>query len=171
MTDIVGLKREKTVCFTGHRVQKLPWCSNESDERCVKMKETLRKELEKAIMKGYNTFLCGMALGFDIKVKGVEPATVLDGGFPPDSASTPLAIRPVFPSVVSLPSQKSARPKLLRTPARQFSRDLCRGGGRFTGRKTTTTQAQGTEKSPRERRGFDSLHLMYGRGNFFTKNI
>ena len=66
MTDIVGLEREKTVCFTGHRVQKLPWGSNESDERCVKMKETLRKELEKAIMDGYNTFLCGMALGFDI---------------------------------------------------------------------------------------------------------
>ena len=60
------LSKEKTVCFTGHRVQKLPWRSNETDERCVKMKETLRAELKKAIMNGYNTFLCGMALGFDL---------------------------------------------------------------------------------------------------------
>ena len=53
MTDIVGLERERTVCFTGHRVQKLPWCSDESDEGCIKMKETLLSELEKAIMNEY----------------------------------------------------------------------------------------------------------------------
>ena len=29
------------------------------------MKETLRSEIEKAIQRGYTTFLCGMALGFD----------------------------------------------------------------------------------------------------------
>lgn len=37
------LKREfydiaHTLCFTGHRSQKLPWGYNESDERCIDMR-------------------------------------------------------------------------------------------------------------------------------------
>lgn len=55
-----------TVCFTGHRSQKLPWRFNEEDNRCKVMKVTLRAEIEKAIERGYKTFLCGMALGFDM---------------------------------------------------------------------------------------------------------
>lgn len=55
-----------TACFTGHRSQKLPWRFNEEDERCKKMKSTLRIEIEKAIKRGYKTFLCGMAIGFDM---------------------------------------------------------------------------------------------------------
>ena len=66
MTDMIPLERRKTVCFTGHRIQKLPWGSDETDARCIKMKERLRGELEKAIMNGFNAFLCGMALGFDM---------------------------------------------------------------------------------------------------------
>ena len=56
----------KVACFTGHRSQKLPWRFNEEDERCRDMKKALRLEIEKAIQRGYNTFLCGMALGFDM---------------------------------------------------------------------------------------------------------
>ena len=63
-----------TACFTGHRSQKLPWRFNEEDERCSIMKTTLRAEIEKAIQKGYKTFLCGMALGFDM----ICAETVLD---------------------------------------------------------------------------------------------
>lgn len=55
-----------TACFTGHRSQKLPWRFNEDDERCLAMKATLHNEIEKAIKRGYRTFLCGMALGFDM---------------------------------------------------------------------------------------------------------
>lgn len=55
-----------TCCFTGHRPQSLPWGYNEQDERCLKMKEKLEKEIVKAIEKGYLTFISGMALGFDI---------------------------------------------------------------------------------------------------------
>lgn len=55
-----------TVCFTGHRSQKLPWQFNEDDARCQAMKATLAIEIEKAIQRGYRTFLSGMALGFDI---------------------------------------------------------------------------------------------------------
>ena len=55
-----------TACFTGHRSHKLPWKFNEKDERCIDMKIALRTEIEKAIKRGYTTFLCGMAIGFDM---------------------------------------------------------------------------------------------------------
>ena len=53
-------------CFTGHRPQKLPWGFNENDERCIDMRNRTKKEIENAIKRGYHTFLCGMALGFDM---------------------------------------------------------------------------------------------------------
>ncbi|MDE7438992.1 MAG: DUF1273 domain-containing protein [Clostridia bacterium] len=58
--------RNSTACFTGHRSQKLPWRFNEEDPRCMEMKVTLRFEIEQVIRRGYRTFLCGMALGFDM---------------------------------------------------------------------------------------------------------
>ena len=64
--QIFDLMSEVTACFTGHRAQKLPWKFNEKDPRCVKMKENAKAEIEKAIQRGYTTFLCGMALGFDM---------------------------------------------------------------------------------------------------------
>ena len=60
------MKTNEAVCFTGHRSQKLPWRFNEEDVRCLTMKVTLRSEIEKAIQRGYRTFYCGMALGFDM---------------------------------------------------------------------------------------------------------
>lgn len=63
---MLKLVRSKSVCFTGHRNQKLIWGFNESDERCLKMKDNLRIEIEKAINNGYETFYSGMALGFDL---------------------------------------------------------------------------------------------------------
>ena len=56
---------EKTCCFTGHRVQKLPWRNNELDFRCIALKNKLKNEIINAIRKGYSSFFCGMALGFD----------------------------------------------------------------------------------------------------------
>lgn len=53
-------------CFTGHRPQKLPWGFNENDERCKEMKKQAMIKIEEAIKDGYHTFLCGMALGFDM---------------------------------------------------------------------------------------------------------
>lgn len=66
--------RERTACFTGHRSQKLPWRFDENDRRCKVTKEALRAEIEKAIQRGYRTFLSGMALGFDM----ICAETVLD---------------------------------------------------------------------------------------------
>lgn len=60
------LEKLTTACFTGHRSQKLPWGFNEEDGRCQKMKEKLRSEIVNAIERGYKTFICGMAIGFDM---------------------------------------------------------------------------------------------------------
>ena len=57
--------REYTCCFTGHRPIKLPWGLNESDPRCVKLKNDLRSALLQAYVQGYRHFICGMALGCD----------------------------------------------------------------------------------------------------------
>lgn len=53
-------------CFTGNRPSKLPWGYNEKDKRCDAMKKDLVEAIEQAISNGYDTFLCGMALGFDM---------------------------------------------------------------------------------------------------------
>lgn len=63
---MLKLVKSKSVCLTGHRNQKLIWGFNERDERCLKMKDNLRIEIEKAIDSGYETFYSGMALGFDL---------------------------------------------------------------------------------------------------------
>lgn len=65
--EILNQDMSKHVCcFTGHRPNKLPWGYNESDSRCISMKEKLYREIEKSIQEGYIIFLCGMALGFDM---------------------------------------------------------------------------------------------------------
>lgn len=71
---IIQSLNSTTLCFTGHRSQKLPWGFNDEDDRCKTMKGNLRAEIEKAIQKGYKTFICGMALGFDM----ICAETVLD---------------------------------------------------------------------------------------------
>ena len=72
--NIIQSLNSTTACFTGHRNQKLPWKFNENDKRCIAMKDELRLEIERAIQRGYKTFLCGMALGFDM----ICAETVLD---------------------------------------------------------------------------------------------
>lgn len=66
ISAIINDLNSTTACFTGHRSQKLPWKFNEDDERCIAMKAILRQEIEKAILKGYRTFISGMAIGFDM---------------------------------------------------------------------------------------------------------
>ena len=60
------LLREETCCFTGHRPAKLPWGYDESDPRCVALKQRMRDALECAWQEGFHHFLCGMAMGCDL---------------------------------------------------------------------------------------------------------
>ncbi|MDE6107097.1 MAG: DUF1273 domain-containing protein [Oscillospiraceae bacterium] len=59
------MEKEITCCFTGHRPNKLPWGNDESDRRCLELKENIRKAVESAYNKGYRHFICGMAQGCD----------------------------------------------------------------------------------------------------------
>ncbi len=56
---------EKTCCFTGHRPNKLPWRDDETDPRCLALKEAIRQEVERAYDRGFRHFICGMAQGCD----------------------------------------------------------------------------------------------------------
>ena len=58
--------RQESCCFTGHRPAKLPWGYNESDPRCVKLKERIADAVLLAYQEGYRHFLCGMAQGCDL---------------------------------------------------------------------------------------------------------
>ena len=40
--NIMADMKKQTLCFTGHRSQKLPWKFNEQDARCIKMREEAR---------------------------------------------------------------------------------------------------------------------------------
>lgn len=54
------------VCaFTGHRPERLPWGGDESDPRCLALKQLLLQAVLRACDDGYTTFLCGMARGCD----------------------------------------------------------------------------------------------------------
>lgn len=55
------------VCgFTGHRPEKLPWGSDERDERCAALKLRLERSIREQAAGGVHTFLCGMARGCDL---------------------------------------------------------------------------------------------------------
>ena len=63
----------KVVCATGHRLSGFSWYNkngntlyNENNPECIKIKSLLMQELEKLILTGYDYFISGMALGFDI---------------------------------------------------------------------------------------------------------
>lgn len=89
ISKIIQNLNSTTACFTGHRIQKLPWRNKEDDGRCIALKNTLRAEIEKAVRRGYKTFLCGLALGFDtycaeavLELKNQFPDIKLIGAIP-----------------------------------------------------------------------------------------
>ena len=55
----------KTVAFTGHRPEKLPWKNNEESYTALSFKSHLKSTLEELIVTGCINFLSGAARGFD----------------------------------------------------------------------------------------------------------
>lgn len=55
-------KVSKTMCFSGHKTEKLPENRNEFNL----MIQSLIYEINKAIMDGYDTFMFGVCYGFDL---------------------------------------------------------------------------------------------------------
>lgn len=60
------MDRGNTCCFTGHRTERLPWGENETDPRCLDLKDRLDRALAAACAEGYRHFVCGMARGADL---------------------------------------------------------------------------------------------------------
>lgn len=81
---------KKVCCFTGHRPQSLPFGFNEQDERCIKLKRLLRKEIERQITEeGVTQFISGMAIGVDmyaaeivLDLKAKYPQITLESAIP-----------------------------------------------------------------------------------------
>ena len=60
------MDKTTTCCFTGHRPDKLPWGEDETDPRCLALKQRLAAALEDIYRDGVRHFICGMARGADL---------------------------------------------------------------------------------------------------------
>lgn len=81
--------KPNSCCFSGHRPNKLPWAFDESDLRCVRLKEKIRTAVETAVEEGFTHFICGMAMGCDfyfaeavLELKKNDPALTLEAAIP-----------------------------------------------------------------------------------------
>lgn len=86
------MEREHTCCFTGHRPDKLPWGKDETDPRCLALKERIEREVERAYDRGFRHFICGMALGCDlyfceaaIDLRDRRPGVTVEAAIPCES--------------------------------------------------------------------------------------
>lgn len=59
------MDRKTSCAFTGHRENKLPWHGDESDSRCVRLKQRMYDAAEAVYTSGVRHFICGMATGCD----------------------------------------------------------------------------------------------------------
>ncbi len=55
----------KVCAFTGHRPNKLPWRYDETDSRCLALKEVLAEQIAALVDAGFTQFLSGMAEATD----------------------------------------------------------------------------------------------------------
>jgi len=62
----MAYEEAQTCCFTGHRPDKLPWGNDEDDPRCLALKRSLARELERLYRRGTRHFISGMAVGCDL---------------------------------------------------------------------------------------------------------
>ena len=81
--------REICCCFSGHRPNRLPWGSRESDERCLDLKGTLADTLEDLYGRGFRHFICGMAQGCDfyfaeavLALRELHPDVTMEAAIP-----------------------------------------------------------------------------------------
>lgn len=65
LDDFLKNNKGKRICFTGHRPNHLPWGHNENCDLCETFKTKLNFLLKECIEFGYETFISGVALGFD----------------------------------------------------------------------------------------------------------
>jgi len=57
---------EKTCFFAGHRPYKFTYTPEEEQNFLLKLQNNISKTIDELLEKGYDTFLCGGTIGFDI---------------------------------------------------------------------------------------------------------
>ncbi len=72
-------------CFTGNRIQRLPFIFNETNNESILIKQKLEEEIKKSISNGYNHFIATMQLGVDmwaaeivVRIKKFYPEVILE---------------------------------------------------------------------------------------------
>ena len=60
------MEKAKTACFSGYRPEKFSFILINGQEPYLKLEARIKAEFVKAVKDGYDTFLCGMAKGFDL---------------------------------------------------------------------------------------------------------
>jgi len=83
------LEKNTTCAFTGHRENKLAWGADESDARCIKLKEMIFDAVYAVYNSGVTHFICGMATGCDmyfceaiIALREEHPEITLEAAIP-----------------------------------------------------------------------------------------
>lgn len=66
ITEEEDILRSRTVCFSGHRPEKLPLNGNSGSNVIKYLKSILYMEILDSIGKGYNRFITGLARGVDL---------------------------------------------------------------------------------------------------------
>ena len=60
------MNKNESCCFTGHRLEKLPWRERENTPLCIELKTKISEALREAHREGIKHFMCGMATGCDM---------------------------------------------------------------------------------------------------------
>ncbi len=88
------MERNETCAFTGHRENKLSWRSDETDARCVRLKQCIADAVEAVYRSGFRHFICGMATGCDmyfaeavLALRSAHPEVTLEAAIPCEGQS------------------------------------------------------------------------------------
>ena len=86
--------RARTCAFTGHREGKLPWRGDESDVRCLRLKQCIDDAVEAVYHSGVRRYICGMATGCDsyfaeavLRLRAQWPDVTLEAAIPCEGQS------------------------------------------------------------------------------------
>ena len=88
------MEKSVTCAFTGHRENKLPWRSDESDARCLRLKQMIYDAVEAVRQSGVRHYICGMANGCDfyfaeavLALRSEHPDITLEAAIPCEGQS------------------------------------------------------------------------------------
>ncbi len=88
------MERAQTCTFTGHRENKLPWRTDETDPRCLRLKQRIADAVEAVYRSGIRHYICGMATGCDmyfaeavLALRAEHPDVTLEAAIPCEGQS------------------------------------------------------------------------------------